>query len=105
MLPEMGHHIASAYNKVCIDLTRYGFSKTFFPLRNGQPQNPTGHIICIRLISQSLHSLHVYLKLGFPIPQTTPEWTTHSTNKVETWQDNYLDRLEEFTKLCEIERK
>ena len=30
--PEMGHLIASAYEMVCIDLTRYGFLETFFPL-------------------------------------------------------------------------
>ncbi|CAI8619447.1 unnamed protein product [Vicia faba] len=31
--PEMDHLIASAYESVCIDLTRYGFSETFFLYR------------------------------------------------------------------------
>lgn len=30
--PKIGHLIACAYDKVCIDLTRYSFSKTFFSI-------------------------------------------------------------------------
>ena len=30
--PKMGHLITSAYDVVCIDLMRYGFSETFYPL-------------------------------------------------------------------------
>lgn len=38
--PEMDRLIANAYNRVCINLTRYGLSKTFFPLQSGSSQNP-----------------------------------------------------------------
>ncbi|XP_058777309.1 uncharacterized protein LOC131651659 [Vicia villosa] len=37
--PEMEHLIACAYDMVCIDLTRYGFSETFFPLRTSYKSN------------------------------------------------------------------
>lgn len=47
---KMRHLIASAYDRVCIDLTRYGFSETFFPLRSKPPQNPSECIICIGLL-------------------------------------------------------
>lgn len=99
---EMSHLITSAYNMVCIDLTRYGFSKTFFPLQSVSPQNPTNYIMCIGCISKSLYCVQVYLKLGCHIPQTSLEWTTHSTKKVETWLDHFLDKMKELTKLNEI---
>lgn len=35
--PEMGHFIGNEYNRVCIDLTRYGFSGTFIPLPSSPP--------------------------------------------------------------------
>ena len=34
--PEMGHLIASAYDRVCIDLTQYSLLETFFPLQSRQ---------------------------------------------------------------------
>ncbi|XP_050918616.1 uncharacterized protein LOC127136054 [Lathyrus oleraceus] len=44
---EMGHLIACPYDRVCIDLIRYGFSETFFSLDTVPPQNPNDRIICI----------------------------------------------------------
>lgn len=38
--PKICHPITSAYNSVCIDLIRYGFSETFFSLWSGPPQVP-----------------------------------------------------------------
>ena len=35
--PEMGNLIACACDRVCINLLRYGFSETFFPLRTAAP--------------------------------------------------------------------
>lgn len=102
--PEMSHLIENSYNKVRIDLTRYDFSGNFFPLRSGLPQNLTRHIICVGWLSESLHFVQVYLNLGCPTPHTSPEWITHSTTKVETWLNNFLDRMEELTKSSEIER-
>ena len=44
---EMGHLIEIAYDRVCIDLTQYGLSKTFFPLLSKAPQNPSECIMYI----------------------------------------------------------
>lgn len=44
---EMGYLIESAYDIVCIALTRYGLSKILFPLRSKSPQNPSERIMCI----------------------------------------------------------
>lgn len=68
--PEMGHLITSAYNMVCIDMTRFGFSETFFPLRSEPPKDPSGCIMCIAWLSNSLHLVEVYLKSVCPIPRT-----------------------------------
>lgn len=42
--PKMGHLIASGYDRVCIALTLYDLSRTFFPLRSKSPQNPFEHM-------------------------------------------------------------
>ncbi|XP_058768632.1 uncharacterized protein LOC131642400 [Vicia villosa] len=47
--PEMGHLIASAYDRVCADLTRFGFSEKFFTLHIRPPLDVSGRIICIGL--------------------------------------------------------
>lgn len=44
---EMGHLIACVYYKVCVDLTRHSFSKTFLPIRTTPPQNLNGRNMCI----------------------------------------------------------
>ncbi|XP_058725563.1 uncharacterized protein LOC131596843 [Vicia villosa] len=58
--PEMGHLIASAYGRVYIDLTRYGFSKTFSP------------------------SAPHLLETEMPIPPTSSEWALHHSEDAET---------------------
>lgn len=98
--PEMGHLIASAYNRVFIILTRYDFSETFFPLRSKPPQNPLERIMCIKQ-----HFVHVYLKSGCLIPKTSLKWNVHFTQNAETWLDHLLERMDEFTKLSYIERE
>lgn len=70
-LPEMSHLIACAYAKMCVDLIRYNFSETFFPLRTSLPQNLNDRIMCIGWISKSLHFVPVYLKLGQLIQEQT----------------------------------
>ncbi|XP_058746834.1 uncharacterized protein LOC131619791 [Vicia villosa] len=54
---EMGHLIAYAYDMVCIDLTHYGFSKTFFLLRTAPLTNPNDHILCVLDGSQNRNIL------------------------------------------------
>ncbi|XP_058784154.1 uncharacterized protein LOC131658923 [Vicia villosa] len=100
---EKGHLIASAYDRVCIDLIRYGFSATFFSLPSGPPKNPFRRIMCIWFLPNDLHFVQVILKPGCPIPATSIEWTTHSTNEEETWPDKFMERMIEFTKLMEFE--
>lgn len=95
-LPKMGHPITIAYDRACIDLTRYGFSKIFFPLRSRPPQNRSRWIMCIGFLSKTQYFIHVYLKLGFPIPKTSSKWMTYFTH-VETWLDHFLKRMEGFT--------
>ncbi|XP_058741484.1 uncharacterized protein LOC131613863 [Vicia villosa] len=70
---DMGHLIASAYDIVCIDLTRYGFCETFFPLRTAPPTNPIDRIIYVGWLAKSRHFVQVYLKPGCPIQPTSPE--------------------------------
>ncbi|XP_058783672.1 uncharacterized protein LOC131658392 [Vicia villosa] len=45
--PKMGHLIACAFDRVCIDLMQYGFSETLFPLRTAPPINLNDHIMFI----------------------------------------------------------
>ncbi|XP_050918866.1 uncharacterized protein LOC127136332 [Lathyrus oleraceus] len=71
--PKIGHLIACAYDIMCIDLTRYSFSKTFFPPHTALPQNPNDLIMCIGLPSKSRHFVQVLLKSEFPIPLTEGE--------------------------------
>lgn len=83
----------------------YDFLETFFPLWSGRPNDPTRHIMCIWCLSKSVYFVQVYLKSRCHISRTSSEWTTHSTMKAETWSNNLLDRMEEFTKLSEFERE
>lgn len=45
------------------------------------------------------------LKQGCHIPQTSPEWTSHSTKEAGSLLDNFLDKMEKFAKLGEIEKE
>ncbi|XP_058784753.1 uncharacterized protein LOC131659598 [Vicia villosa] len=95
----MEHLIACGQDKMCIDLTRYGFSKTFFPLRIAPPTNPNDRIMCIGWLSKSSHFVQVYLKSGCLIPHMSQEWAIHHTEDEETWPDLFVDRMHEFKRL------
>ena len=82
--PEMGHLKASAYDRVCINMTRYSFSETYFPLRTVPTPNHIDCIICVGWISNPRHFVQVYLKPGCPIPPTSPEWSLNFTELSET---------------------
>ncbi|XP_058726867.1 uncharacterized protein LOC131598267 [Vicia villosa] len=100
----MGHLIACVYDMVCIDLTRYGFSETFFPLRIAPPTNLIDRIICVGGLAKSRHFVQVYLKSGCPIPPTSPEWNLYHTELSETWPDVFVDRMHEFERLNNIDK-
>lgn len=76
-----------------------------FPTAHRPPQNLNDRIMCLRWLSKSQHIFQVYLKPGCPIPLISMEWTTHSITKVETWSDQFVERMQEFTKLRDIERE
>ncbi|XP_058733605.1 uncharacterized protein LOC131605243 [Vicia villosa] len=60
--PEMGHLIASAYDRVCVDLTRFGFSETIFPLHSHPPLDTSGRIICIGYL-RLRHFVQVFFEI------------------------------------------
>lgn len=51
------------------------------------------------------HFIQVYLKTKCPIQQTSHKWTSNSTNEAEIWPNTFLDRIQEFFKLSDIEKE
>src|SRR4051812_44256319 len=83
--PDMGHLIASAYDRVCVNLTRFGLCETFFPLHSQPSLDASSRIICIGYL-RSRHFMQVFLKLGCLIPATSCQWTTHHTNEAGSFR-------------------
>jgi histone-lysine N-methyltransferase SETD2 len=67
--PDMGHILATHYNKVIVELTAPGdrVSETFFPLRGSPPSDPAKNILCLGLVPG--HFVLVKLKEGCPLPR------------------------------------
>ena len=65
--------------------------------------NPSDRIICVGYISNQRHFVQVYLKPGCPIPPTSPEWTLHFTETSDTWSDEFMEMMQEYNKLREID--
>ncbi|XP_058725790.1 uncharacterized protein LOC131597094 [Vicia villosa] len=103
--PKMGYLIESAYDRVYIDLTRYCFLETLFPLRTAPPTNPNDPIMCIGWLSKSSHFVQVYLKLRCPIPSTSPKRVLHHTEDAKMWSDLFIDRMHKFEILNNIEKE
>ncbi|XP_058762597.1 uncharacterized protein LOC131635979 [Vicia villosa] len=101
--PDMGHLTTSAYERICINLTRYGFSETFFPLRTAPTPNLNDHIICVGWVSNPRHFIKVYLIPGCHIPPISLKWTVHFTILSETWPYQFIERTQEYNKLNKIE--
>ncbi|XP_058727480.1 uncharacterized protein LOC131598969 [Vicia villosa] len=102
--PDMGHLIASEYVMVCVDLTRFGLSETFFPLHSRPPLDASSRIICIGYL-RSRHFVQVFLKPGCPIPATSCQWTAHRSNEAETCPDPFVSRMAEFEEMMSQERE
>jgi histone-lysine N-methyltransferase SETD2 len=102
--PDMGHIIATHYNKVVVQLTKHtiGISETFFPLRGSPPIDPSSKILCIGLIPN--HFVYVKLKDGCPLPPTCLEWRNHHDEEAAAWEYSFMDRQNEFVELMGIER-
>ena len=102
--PDMGHILATAYNRVVVELTthRIGQSETFFPIRGRPPLDPSSRIICVGMVPN--HCVYVKLKSGCPLPRSCKEWKTHRAPEAETWEDTFLDRMSEFDELMKNEK-
>lgn len=61
--------------------------------------------MCIGWLLKTQHFVQVYLKSGYPIPKTSPEWMPHFTKETETWSYHFPERMEESNKLSYIERE
>lgn len=84
--PKMGHLIANAYNVVCVDLTRYDFSETFFPLQAPAPIDPSEHLVCVGYL-RSCHFVQVYLKLGCLLLATSVEKEAETLSVHFFWRE------------------
>ncbi|GAU20665.1 hypothetical protein TSUD_230790 [Trifolium subterraneum] len=104
MFPDMGHILATAYNRIVVELTKHqiGHSETFFPLRGRPLLDPSSRIMCIGMVPN--HFVYVKLKAGCPLPPTCKEWKTHRASEAETWEDTFLDRMAEFDELMKNEK-
>jgi len=104
--PDMGHIIASCYNRVVVLLTlpeMGGVCETYFPIRIAPPLNPHSNIMCICLIPD--HYIHVILKEGFLLPPSCTEWMTRKIGEAENWHFAFLDRQLAFNELMSKEPK
>ncbi|XP_050895711.1 uncharacterized protein LOC127102382 [Lathyrus oleraceus] len=64
--PDTDHLIACVYDSVCVDLTQYSFSETFFPLRTAPPQNPNDRIYMYWVIFKIKIFCSGLLETGMP---------------------------------------
>jgi len=98
--PDMGHIIASCYNRAVVLLTlpeMGGSCETYFPIRSAPPLKPHSNIMCLCLIPD--HFLHVKLKENCPLPPPCKEWMTHKIGEAEQWLFEFLDRQAAFDDL------
>lgn len=70
-LPEMGHLIASAYSRMCIDIKRYGFSEMFFHFEVTRFKIQPNTLCVLDRFQNHYILFKVYLKLDCPISQTS----------------------------------
>jgi len=103
-LPDMGHIVASCYNKPVVEMTTLdiGVSETFFPLRGKPPVNPKSNMICLGLNLN--HFVLLSLKDDCPLPPSSTEWKNYRSEEAATWEDEFLDQHNRFRTLMEIEK-
>jgi len=104
--PDMGHIIASCYNRAVVLLTlpeMGGSCETYYPIRSAPPLKPHSNIMCLCLISN--HFLHVKLKENCQIPPPSAEWMTHKIGEAEKWLFEFLDKQAAFDELMSKEPK
>lgn len=103
--PDMGHILATHYNKVIVELTAPGdrVSETFFPLRGSPPSDPAKNILCLGLVPG--HFVLVKLKEGCPLPRTCLEWRNYRSEEAAAWEYPFMERQSTFAELLEKEMK
>jgi len=81
--PNMGHIVATCYNRVVVLLTlpEIGICETYFPIRSAPPLKPHSNIMCLCLIPG--HFLHVLLKEDCLLPPPCKEWMNHKIGEAE----------------------
>ncbi|AES72223.2 hypothetical protein MTR_3g087410 [Medicago truncatula] len=90
--PDMGHIIASCYNRAVVLLTLFemgGACETYFSILSAPPLNPHSNIMCLLLNSGTLSSCE--------------EWMTHKIGEAEQWLFQFLDRQAAFDELMSKE--
>ncbi|GAU25698.1 hypothetical protein TSUD_216270 [Trifolium subterraneum] len=102
--PDTGHILATAYNRVVVELTthRIGHSETFLPIRGRPPLDSSSRIMCVGMVPN--HCVYVKLKSGCPLPPSCKEWKTHRAPEAESWEDTFLDRMTKFDELMKNEK-
>ena len=104
--PDMGHIIASCYNRAVVLLTlpkMGGSCETYYPIRSAPPLKPHSNIMCLCLIPN--HFLHVKLKENCLVPPPSAEWMTQEIGETEKWLFEFLDRQVAFDELMSKEPK
>jgi len=103
--PDMGHIIATCYNRVVVLLTlpEKGICETYFPIRCAPPLKPHSKIMCLCLIPD--HFLHVLLKEGCLLPLPCMEWMNNKIGEAEKWHFVFTNRQAAFNDLLSKEPK
>ncbi|KAK2358924.1 protein FAR1-RELATED SEQUENCE [Trifolium repens] len=81
--PDMGHVIATYYNRIVVELT--------------------SPIIGVSLIPE--HFVQVKLKPGAILPKASAEWRRYCTDEAMAWEYPFMDRISVFEDLIDVERK
>nr|GEV12566.1 hypothetical protein [Tanacetum cinerariifolium] len=87
--------IASAYNKVVVNLSDAGGYNTSFPLWSMPPQIESHETIVVAHVNGN-HYIRVALREGFPLPLTRPLWITYRSDVASGWEDKFIRRQNEF---------
>ena len=80
---DMGHIIATCYNRVIVLLTlpEKGICETYFPFRSAPPLKPHSNIMCLYLIPD--HFLQVLLKEDCLLPPFCMDWMNNKIGETE----------------------
>ncbi|GJQ97939.1 Myc-type, basic helix-loop-helix domain-containing protein [Tanacetum coccineum] len=94
-MPDTGLVIASAYNKVVVNLSDAGGCNTSFPLWSRPPQTESHETIVVAHVDGN-HYISVALREDFPLPLTHPLWITYRSDVASGWEDKFVSRQNEF---------